>query len=84
MQGIGFLGAIIVGGLAGWIASRIMKADTGLLKNILLGIFGAIVANWLLRLVGITAAGTWVAQLIVGLLGAILLIWIGRAIRGRA
>ncbi|MDO5703609.1 MAG: GlsB/YeaQ/YmgE family stress response membrane protein, partial [Paracoccus sp. (in: a-proteobacteria)] len=37
MQGLGWLAAIIVGGIAGWIASNIMKADTGVLVNILLG-----------------------------------------------
>ena len=41
MQGLGWLAAIIVGGLAGWIGSSIMKADTGIFMNIILGIVGA-------------------------------------------
>ena len=32
-MGLGFIGSIIVGGLAGWFASMIMKADTGLFAN---------------------------------------------------
>ncbi|QBY02825.1 GlsB/YeaQ/YmgE family stress response membrane protein [Rhodophyticola sp. CCM32] len=81
MQGLGWIAAIIVGGLAGWAASTIMKAKTGLLMNIILGIIGAIVANFLLRLVGITASPTWISQGIVGLIGGCLLIAGMRAIR---
>ena len=80
-MGLGFLGSIFVGGLAGWIASMIMKADTGILANIILGIVGAIVENFLLGVVGISASGWWVSQLVVGLLGACILIGVGRAVR---
>lgn len=79
MQGLGWLSAIIVGGLAGWIASNIMKADTGILVNVILGIVGAIIANFLLGMFGIyTQAGSWIAQGIAGLIGAVILIWAGR------
>ena len=44
MQGLGWIAAIIVGGLAGWAASGLMKAETGLFTNIFLGIFGAVVS----------------------------------------
>lgn len=83
MQGLGWIAAIIVGGLAGWIASNIMKADTGMFMNIILGIIGAVVANALFAMVGINAqAGSWVAQGIAGLVGAVILIWIYRAVSG--
>ncbi len=48
MTGLGWFAAIIVGGLAGWIAEKIMKSDMGLIMNIILGIIGALVANFLL------------------------------------
>jgi uncharacterized membrane protein YeaQ/YmgE (transglycosylase-associated protein family) len=80
-MGIGFFGAIIVGGLAGWIASMIMKADTGLRANIGLGILGAVVLNALLAMFGIYAEDSWIPQLIVGAVGASLLIWLWRMIR---
>lgn len=83
MQGVGWIMAIIAGGLAGWIASRMMKADHGLLKNIVLGIFGALVGNVLLTfLTGGTLTGL-IGQIIVAVAGASLLIWIGRALGGR-
>lgn len=80
-MGIGLIGAIIVGGLAGWIASIIMKADTGLIANIGLGIVGAVVLNFILSLFNIYAADAWMPQLLVGLVGACLVIWAWRAIR---
>ncbi|MGR3484259.1 MAG: GlsB/YeaQ/YmgE family stress response membrane protein [Paracoccaceae bacterium] len=81
-MGLGFFGSIIVGGLAGWIASKIMNADTGLLLNIILGILGAIVLNAILGLLGIYAADSWIPQLFVGLIGACLLIWGYRKVAG--
>ncbi len=80
-MGIGLIGAIIVGGLAGWIASMIMKVDTGLLTNIILGIVGAVLLNLVLSIFGIYAADAWIPQLIVGLVGACILIWGWRRVR---
>ena len=80
-MGIGIIGAIIVGGLAGWFASMIMKADTGLVANIVLGIVGAVLLNSILGFLGIYAASAWIPQLIVGLVGACILIWGYRAIK---
>lgn len=83
MQGLGWIAAIIVGGLAGWIGSSIMKADTGLFLNIILGIVGAVVANSLFAMFGMDfRAGSWVAQGFAGLVGAVILIWVYRKIAG--
>lgn len=82
-MGIGFFGAIIVGGLAGWIASMIMKTGTGIIANIGLGIVGAVVLNFILGLLNIYPREAWLPQLVVGLVGACLVIWVWRAIRGR-
>ena len=73
-MGIGFFGSLIIGGLAGWIASMITKADTGIMLNIILGIVGALVLNAILGLFGIYAARSWLPQLIVGAAGAVALI----------
>ena len=53
MEGFGWIMTIIIGALAGWIAEKVMKFDTGLLMNIVLGIAGAIVGNFLLGLLGL-------------------------------
>lgn len=77
MQGLSWLAAIIVGGFAGWIASSIMGTDTGMIANIVVGIVGGIVGNWLLGIAGISLrAGSWLAQGIAALFGAVFMIWV--------
>ena len=78
---IGWIAAIIVGGIAGWLAEQFMKSDLGLLMNIVLGIVGAAIASAILSFFGIVLGG-WVGYLIAGFIGACLLIWIVRAIPG--
>ncbi|MCB5201022.1 GlsB/YeaQ/YmgE family stress response membrane protein [Neorhizobium sp. T786] len=78
--GIGWIAAIIIGGIAGWLAEQFMKSNMGALMNILLGIVGAIVANALLGLFGINLGG-WIGYLIAGFIGACILIALGRMIR---
>lgn len=83
MTGIGWFGSLIIGALAGWIAEKIMKSDQSLLMNIVLGIAGALVLNWLLIAIVGTTLGGWIGQLIVAAAGACLLIFVVRLIRGR-
>ncbi|MBD8555668.1 GlsB/YeaQ/YmgE family stress response membrane protein [Rhizobium sp. CFBP 8762] len=80
LNGVGFLAAIIIGGFAGWLAEQFMKSNMGLFMNIFLGIVGAVVLNFLLGLLGVGYTG-WLAYLIVGFIGACILIAVGRAIR---
>lgn len=79
---IGWLAAIVVGAVAGWIAEQIMKSDQGLFMNIVLGIIGSVVANGLLSLAGV-AFGGLIGFLVAGVIGACLLIAGGRLIPGR-
>jgi uncharacterized membrane protein YeaQ/YmgE (transglycosylase-associated protein family) len=82
VNGVGWIAAIIIGGLAGWLAEMVMKSNTGILMNIILGIVGAIVLNAILQALNIGAFGTgWIAYLITGFVGACLLILAGRMVR---
>ncbi|WP_187431361.1 hypothetical protein ROLI_030090 [Roseobacter fucihabitans] len=58
-----------------------MKTDDGLLMNIVLGIVGALVLNWLLVLIVGATLGGWIGQLIVAAAGACLLIFVVRLVR---
>ncbi len=84
---MGWILAILMGALIGWIASIIMRTDEqqGAIANILIGIVGAALAQWLFgSILGIgsaTAAGAvslW--GLVWGLVGAVILIGILRAV----
>jgi uncharacterized membrane protein YeaQ/YmgE (transglycosylase-associated protein family) len=79
---VGWIAAIILGGIAGWLAEKFMKSDMGLLMNIALGIVGAVIASAILSVFGIVLGG-WIGYLICGFIGGCLLIWIVRAVRGR-
>jgi uncharacterized membrane protein YeaQ/YmgE (transglycosylase-associated protein family) len=79
---VGWIAAIIIGGIAGWLAEQFMKSDMGLLMNIVLGIVGAAVASAIFSFFGI-ALGGWLGYLIAGFIGACILIWIVRALRSR-
>ena len=68
--------------LGRWLAEQFMKSDVGLLMNIVLGIVGAAIASAILSFFGIVPGG-WIGYLIAGFIGACLLIWIVRAVRGR-
>ena len=78
---VGWIAAIIIGGIAGWLAEQFMKSDMGLLMNIVLGIVGAAIASAILSIFGIVLGG-WIGYLILGFIGACLLIWIVRMVRG--
>ena len=80
MEGVGWIAAIIIGGVAGWLAEQFMKSNMGVLMNIVLGIVGAILANWLLSLFNI-ALGGWIGYLIAGFIGACILIALGRMLK---
>ena len=77
---VGWIAAIIIGGIAGWLAEQFMKSDMGMLMNIVLGIAGAAIASAILNLFGIVLGG-WLGYLIAGFIGACLLIWIVRLFR---
>lgn len=81
INGVGWLTAIIVGGFAGWIAEKVMRSKISLLGNILLGIVGAVVANFLFSVVGVEIGFGWFRYLIAGFVGACILIAAARAIR---
>jgi uncharacterized membrane protein YeaQ/YmgE (transglycosylase-associated protein family) len=46
--GVGWIAAIIIGGIAGWLAEQFMKSSMGMIMNIVLGIVGAAIASAIL------------------------------------
>ena len=78
----GWLYTLIVGGIVGWLASIVMKANAqmGILANIAVGIIGSSLGFWIAGLIGFAAYGL-VAQLAVAVAGAALLIFVLRKLR---
>ncbi|MGV8906374.1 MAG: GlsB/YeaQ/YmgE family stress response membrane protein [Acetobacterium sp.] len=74
---MGILAWIILGGLAGWLASIITKnnANMGLLKNIVVGILGAMIGGFVVSFFGgsgITGFNLW--SIFVAFVGAVILL----------
>ena len=80
MPGVGWLGMIIIGIIAGWIAEKVTRSNHGLLTNLLVGIVGALLGGFLAGLLGI-AFGGFLGVLIIATVGAIILLFILQAIR---
>ncbi|MDT0213304.1 GlsB/YeaQ/YmgE family stress response membrane protein [Rothia sp. ARF10] len=82
---LGIIGWIIIGGLAGWIASKIMKTDAqqGILLNIIVGIVGAFLGGLLLSLLGVDTDGAGIIlTFITAIAGACLLLFGVKALTG--
>ena len=77
---MGFISWIVIGGLIGWIASKIMNTDAqqGIVLNVVVGIVGAVIGGWLITpLIGVGTINQdafSVPAMLVSLLGAALLL----------
>jgi uncharacterized membrane protein YeaQ/YmgE (transglycosylase-associated protein family) len=78
---MGWIVTIVVGGVVGWLASKLMKTDRqmGILANVIVGIIGSSLGFWVAGLLGFAAYGI-VAQWVVSVAGAALLIFILKAL----
>ncbi|WP_296111904.1 GlsB/YeaQ/YmgE family stress response membrane protein [uncultured Anaerococcus sp.] len=74
MGNLGFIWTLVIGAVAGLIASKIMKRDAemGGIENILTGIVGGYLGNWLL---GNYMSGKF-SQLVSATIGAVILLFI--------
>jgi uncharacterized membrane protein YeaQ/YmgE (transglycosylase-associated protein family) len=81
LTSVGWVGYIIIGLLAGFIASRIMKTREGLVLDLVLGVVGALLGGFLLSFVVDTAAGGWWFTLFAAILGSVILLWGLRVLR---
>ena len=80
---VGWIGYIIIGAIAGWIAGKIVKGGgAGLLMNIVIGIVGALIGGFLLSFFVDTASGGWWFTLFTAVLGADDLVLLGIPSRG--
>ena len=71
----GFIISLLIGALAGYIAGRIMGSETSTVRNIVLGILGSFVGEFLFGLIGIHATGS-ISSFVISVLGACVCIWV--------
>lgn len=84
---MGLLSWIIIGLIAGWLAGLVVKGGGyGLIGDTLLGVVGALVGGFLasaLFAVSDPISGINLPTIVVAFLGAIIVVWIVRALAGR-
>ena len=74
---MGILSWIILGGLAGWLASIVMKRNDqmGCIANIAAGVVGALVGGWVFSFFGgASVSGLNLTSLIVAFIGAVIVL----------
>jgi uncharacterized membrane protein YeaQ/YmgE (transglycosylase-associated protein family) len=81
---MGIISWIIIGALAGWIASMITgkNKEMGAAANIVVGIVGGFIGGLVMNLLGgsgVTGFNIW--SLLVAVLGSVILLWIINAIK---
>ena len=85
-DGIGWLATIIIGGIAGWLASMVMNRDAsmGILMNIIVGIVGGLIGSFIGNALGMMDNDGWISYLIWATIGAVVLLGIVNLVqRGR-
>jgi uncharacterized membrane protein YeaQ/YmgE (transglycosylase-associated protein family) len=75
---MGFLYAILIGLIAGWLAGKVMKGGGyGVLMDIILGIAGGVLGHFVFGLLGISSSNL-IGSILISFAGAVLLVWIVR------
>jgi uncharacterized membrane protein YeaQ/YmgE (transglycosylase-associated protein family) len=84
LTSVGWIGYIIIGGIAGALASRIIRGSgAGIVMDIVIGIVGALIGGFVLSFFVNTAGGGIIFTFFTALLGALLLLWLVGMLRRR-
>jgi uncharacterized membrane protein YeaQ/YmgE (transglycosylase-associated protein family) len=78
---MGVLAWILIGLIAGWLASRITGAPSGLIRNLIVGLIGSVLGGFLFRKIGLTVVPDFWGELITAIIGAVVLLFLWQAIR---
>ncbi len=79
---MGILMWILFGAIVGWIASLITKNKGGLIKNIIVGLLGAVLGGFIGSFFGIGSVETFTVEgFLIAIAGAVVLLWIMRKLK---
>jgi len=74
---MGILWTLAVGAIVGWMAGQMMKGrGFGLIGNIVVGIVGAVLGDYLFDLAGISIGSGTVSSIVTALIGALVLLFL--------
>ena len=73
---------ILIGLAAGWLAGRLVKGGGfGVVGDLVVGVFGALLGGFLFRALGISAGGGLLGSLVVATVGAVILLLLLRLLK---
>jgi uncharacterized membrane protein YeaQ/YmgE (transglycosylase-associated protein family) len=86
--GVGWIGTLLIGGIAGWIAEKVTGSNMGVVMNIIVGVIGAYIGAFLANALGLQLGeifqGWFWGNLLVAAAGAIVLLGALKLFRGRS
>jgi uncharacterized membrane protein YeaQ/YmgE (transglycosylase-associated protein family) len=74
MGTVSWILTVILGGVTGLVAEKLMKRDLGALGTTVIGVVGAVLLNAVLRGLGIVEPTMWLVQSLTAVIGAVLII----------
>jgi uncharacterized membrane protein YeaQ/YmgE (transglycosylase-associated protein family) len=84
MEPMGLLAWIVVGLIAGWLASRVVASRFGVIGDTIVGMVGALIGGFLFEQLGSTGTtGFNIWSVFVAFVGAVVLLVVIRAVDGR-
>ncbi len=88
MDGMSLIAWLVVGAIAGWLASLVMKTnrEQGLIMDIIVGIVGAFIGGFIFNALNLGGGvtGINIVSILVAFIGAVVLLAILRAVSGRS
>jgi len=78
---MGVFAWIMVGLIAGWLAAKITDAPQGLLRNLAIGLVGAVLGGFMFERLDIQLMPSFLGSLVTATIGAIVFLLIWQAIR---
>ena len=82
MSFFGFLSVIIIGGISGWLAGRLVTGyGFGLIGNIVVGVVGAFIAQYLFPRLGLGFGGGAFSDIFRSTVGAVILLVLIRLLK---
>ena len=84
MEPMGLIAWLVVGGIAGWLASMVIPSGLGLIGDIVVGVVGGFIGGFLFHAVGevgMTGLSLW--SIVVSFIGAVVLLYVIRFFSGR-
>jgi uncharacterized membrane protein YeaQ/YmgE (transglycosylase-associated protein family) len=78
---MGVIAWIVIGLLAGWVAAKLTNAPHGLIRNLIVGLIGALVGGFLFEKLNVVVVPDFWGNLITATIGAVVFLLIWQAIR---